>query len=30
MAWGGGWGVVDFKNGFPGADSIFFDTVTTL
>ena len=26
----GGGGVVDFKNGLPGADSIFFDTVTTL
>ena len=26
---GGGCGVVDFKNGLPGADSIFFSTVTT-
>ena len=26
-SWTGG--VVDFKNGLPGADSIFFDTVTT-
>ena len=23
-------GIVDFKNGLPGADSIFFYTVTTL
>ena len=30
MGGGGGVGVVDFKNGLPGADSIFFDTVTTL
>ena len=22
-------GIVDFKNGLPGADSIFFDTVAT-
>ena len=31
-SWGGGGGVcgvVDFKNGLPGADSIFFNTVTT-
>ena len=26
---GGGCGVVDFKNGLPGADSIFFNTVAT-
>ena len=26
---GGGCGVVDFKNDLPGADSIFFNTVTT-
>ena len=28
-AGGGGCGVVDFKNGLPGADSIFFNTVAT-
>ena len=28
MTMGGG-EVVDFKNGLPGADSIFFNTVTT-
>ena len=27
---GGGGGIVDFKNGLPGADSIFFYTVSTL
>ena len=27
---GGVDGIVDFKNSLPGADSIFFDTVTTL
>ena len=27
---GRGCGAVDFKNGLPGADSIFFDTGTTL
>ena len=27
---GGGCGVVDFKNGLPGADPIFFNTVTNL
>ena len=27
---GGVGGIVDFKNGLPGADSIFFYTVTTL
>ena len=26
---GGGCRIVDFKNGLPGADSIFFDTVAT-
>ena len=26
---GGGCGVVDFKNGSPDADTIFFNTVTT-
>ena len=26
---GGGCGVVDFKNGLPSADSIFFNTVAT-
>ena len=26
---GGGCGVVDFKNGLPGADSTFFNTVRT-
>ena len=26
---GGGCRVVDFKNGLPGADSIFFNTVAT-
>ena len=29
MRGGGGCGVVDFKNDLPGADSIFFNTVTT-
>ena len=26
---GGGCGVVDFKNGLPGVEAIFFNTVTT-
>ena len=29
VRWGAGCGAVDFKNGLPGADSIFFNTVTT-